>query len=99
MACGTPIIAFGEGAVPEIVTHGATGFVVASRADMVAAVALVEQIDRRTCRADVAARFSIKRMSARYADLYQSLARNPTYRSAQPFLQSPGATGSRVSAS
>jgi glycosyltransferase involved in cell wall biosynthesis len=59
MACGTPVIAFGEGAVPEIVTHGTTGFVVASLADMIAAVAIVEQIDRLACRADVAARFSV----------------------------------------
>ena len=99
MACGTPVIAFGEGAVPEIVTTGTTGFVVASRADMVAAVALVEQIDRRACRADVAARFSIERMSARYADLYRSLTRSPAYRSAQPFRHSPRATSSRVGAS
>jgi glycosyltransferase involved in cell wall biosynthesis len=99
MACGTPIIAFGEGAVPEIVTHGATGFVVASRADMIAAVALVQQIDRGACRADVAARFSIERMSARYASLYRSLARNRPYRGTQPFLGLPRATGSGVSAS
>ena len=88
MACGTPIIAFGEGAVPEIVTHGTTGFVVASPADMVAAVALVERIDRRACRAEVAARFSVERMSGRYAALYRSLARNRLNRSAQPYLQS-----------
>jgi glycosyltransferase involved in cell wall biosynthesis len=99
MACGTPVIAFGEGAVPEIVTNGTTGFVVASRADMVAAVALVEQIDRRACRAEVAARFSIERMSARYAGLYRALSRNPAYRGAQLFRQSPRAASSRVGAS
>jgi glycosyltransferase involved in cell wall biosynthesis len=99
MACGTPVLAFGEGAVPEIVTNGATGFIVASRAGMVAAVGLVEQIDRRTCRADVAARFSIERMAEGYAGLYQSLAQIPPYRSARPLLQSPRATSRQVSAS
>ena len=99
MACGTPIIAFGEGAVPEIVTHGTTGFVVASPADMVAAVALVERIDRRACRAEVAARFSVERMSGRYAALYRSLARNRLNRSAQPYLQSSRDARSRVAAS
>ena len=99
MACGTPIIAFGEGAVPEIVTHGTTGFVVASPADMVAAVGLVEQIDRRACRADVAARFSVERMSGRYAALYRSMARNRLNRSAQPHLHSSRDARSRVAAS
>ncbi len=99
MACGTPVLAFGAGAVPEIVTDGETGFVVASCAGMVAAVALVGQIDRRTCRANVAARFSIGRMARRYAGLYQSLARRTPHFGASRLVRSPHAAGRGVSAS
>jgi len=88
LACGTPILAFGRGAVPEIVTHGETGFVVSSLAGMVAAVGLVDQIDRRRCRADVAARFSVDRMAKGYADLYRSVARARAYGGARSVLPS-----------
>ena len=98
LACGTPILAFGRGAVPEIVTHGETGFVVASLAGMVAAVGLVDRIDRRRCRADVAARFSIDRMAKGYADLYRSVARVPAYGGARSVLQSSVETYRSVSA-
>jgi len=98
LACGTPILAFGRGAVPEIVTHGETGFVVASLAAMVAAVGLVDQIDRRRCRADVAARFSVDRMAKGYADLYRSVARVPAYGRARSVLQSSVETCRSVSA-
>ena len=98
LACGTPILAFGQGAVPEIVTHGETGFVVASLAAMVAAVGLVDQIDRRRCRADVAARFSVDRMAKGYADLYRSVARVPAYGGARSVLPSSVETWRSVSA-
>ena len=81
------------------VVGGAAAVVVASPADMVAAVGLVEQIDRRACRAEVAARFSTERMSGRYAALYQSLARNRLNRRAQPYLQSSRDARSRIAAS
>ncbi len=74
MASGTPVVAFGEGAVPEIVKHGETGFVTASVDAMVAAVARVDSIDRRACRAHVQTNFSTRLMAARYASLYRRLA-------------------------
>lgn len=74
MASGTPIVAFGEGAVPEIVRHGETGFVVDSVDSMVRAVGCIEQIDRRQCRRHVQTQFSVQGMAAGYAALYQQLA-------------------------
>jgi glycosyltransferase involved in cell wall biosynthesis len=74
MACGTPIVAFGEGAVPEIVRHGETGFVVDSVESMVKAVGCIEHIDRRNCWRHVKMHFSLHRMAEGYAALYEQLA-------------------------
>ncbi len=74
MASGTPIVAFGEGSVPEIVKHGETGFVVDSVEAMVEAVDHVGRIDRTACQRHVESEFSIRRMSGAYAALYEELA-------------------------
>jgi glycosyltransferase involved in cell wall biosynthesis len=74
MASGTPIVAFREGAVPEIVRHGDTGFLVDSVEAMVEAVGRIEQIDRAACRRHVKTRFSIENMAAAYSTLYRQLA-------------------------
>ena len=49
MACGTPVVAWRRGSVPEIVDHGETGFIVASEDEAVAALARLHLIDRRVC--------------------------------------------------
>lgn len=73
MASGTPIVAFGKGAVPEIVRDGETGFVVDSVEAMVKAVGRLEQIDRRACWHHVKTQFSIQKMVDGYAALYSQL--------------------------
>ena len=73
MACGTPILAFNEGAVAEIVVHGKTGFVVESLTDMIAEVGLIDCIDPGECRRHVEDRFSIARMANSYSELYQQI--------------------------
>ncbi len=73
MACGTPILAFNEGAVAEIVVHGKTGFVVESLTDMIAKVDLIDRIDPGECRRHVEDRFSIARMANSYLELYQQI--------------------------
>ena len=69
-ACGTPVVALGRGAAPEVVWHGETGFVVDTVDDMVGAVGQVGSIDPRQCREWVEARFDVPRMADQYVDAY-----------------------------
>jgi len=71
LACGTPVIAFGRGAVPEIVVNGRTGFVVDTLPEMIAAAGRIDRIDPRACRAHVRDRFSLAAMARNYAALYR----------------------------
>ena len=71
MACGTPVIVFPQGAAPEIVTDGLTGFVVNNEDEMVGAVGKVDQINRRACKFEVETRFSMKRMVQDHVDFYE----------------------------
>jgi glycosyltransferase involved in cell wall biosynthesis len=75
MACGTPVVGYGDGAVPEVVADGETGFVVApgDLDGMCAAVGHVEEIDPLACRARVEQRFSGARMVSGYAALFEGL--------------------------
>lgn len=73
LACGTPVLAFPEGAAPEIVQHGRNGFLCDDEEEMVAAVAQVGDIDRQACRRDVEARFSNQRMVSEHIELFQQL--------------------------
>jgi glycosyltransferase involved in cell wall biosynthesis len=75
LACGTPVIAFPVGALPEIVTHGRTGFLVANVEEMAEAIGQSALIDSETCRQEALRRFSSDRMLASYFDRYANLAR------------------------
>lgn len=70
LACGTPIIGFARGAVPEVIREGETGFVVGSVEQAVGAVARVVRLDRRRARADCEARFSAEVIVSEYERLY-----------------------------
>jgi glycosyltransferase involved in cell wall biosynthesis len=74
MACGTPVIAYNHGAVPEIIEHGVTGFIVGNEVEAVAALALVGTLDRGHIRARFEARFTARRMAQDYVDVFESLA-------------------------
>jgi glycosyltransferase involved in cell wall biosynthesis len=71
MACGTPVIAFNKGAVPEIMVEGKTGFVADSMNAMIEAVGRIDNIDPRECRRHVQNRFSITSMAYKYSELYK----------------------------
>jgi glycosyltransferase involved in cell wall biosynthesis len=73
MACGTPVVAFANGALPEVVADGKTGFLVNDVDEMVNAVRLVELIEGRACRAHVEARFNASRMADGYERLYATI--------------------------
>jgi glycosyltransferase involved in cell wall biosynthesis len=73
LAVGTPVVTFGEGAAPEIVDDGVTGFVCRDEADMVDRLADVCDLDRRDCRRAATSRFSARRMVDDHVALYQEL--------------------------
>ena len=73
MACGTPVIAFRAGSVPEIVDHGITGFVVRNVDEAVTAVACLPELDRRKVREVFESRFSVDRMARKYLAVYREL--------------------------
>ncbi|ABD88751.1 glycosyltransferase family 4 protein [Rhodopseudomonas palustris] len=79
MACGTPVIAYDRGSVPEIIDDGLTGFIVDDEDTAVAAVGRLSGLDRRAVRARFEARFTARRMALDYLAAYQSLieAREP----------------------
>ncbi|MGN6388554.1 MAG: glycosyltransferase family 4 protein [Burkholderiaceae bacterium] len=70
-ACGTPVVAYPNGAVPEIVEEGVTGFMVTSQDEAVAAASRIGAIDRRACRAAFERRFTARRMANDYLRLYE----------------------------
>lgn len=73
LACGTPVLAFPEGAAPEVVEHGRTGFLCDDEAAMAEALTQVNQIDRRACRAAVEGYFSTERMVREHLELYEQV--------------------------
>lgn len=74
LACGTPVVAFASGALPEIVQHGETGFLVHDAGGMADAIARCERIDPDHCRAVARERFSAGRMTQDYLHAYRQLA-------------------------
>ncbi len=70
MACGTPVVAFRRGALPEVVANGVTGFVVDTVDEMVSALSRVGGIDPNACRAHVNRNFSANRMADEYERMY-----------------------------
>jgi glycosyltransferase involved in cell wall biosynthesis len=74
MACGTPVIAFRNGSVPEVLDDGLTGFIVRDLDEAVAATRRVDRLDRREVRAVFEERFTAERMAEDYLSIYRGLA-------------------------
>jgi len=74
MACGTPVIAFGCGSVPEVVEDGASGFIVSSVEEAVGRVDDAARLDRAVIRAIFEKRFSAERMARDYLSIYSRMA-------------------------
>jgi glycosyltransferase involved in cell wall biosynthesis len=73
MACGTPVVAFDCGSVPEVVDSGITGYIVSDMEEAVRAASVIHTIDRRQCRAQFERRFGAERMAREYVQLYSDL--------------------------
>lgn len=73
MACGTPVIAFNRGSMPELIKDGETGFLIDNLDAAHAAVSRLKSIDRRNCRRHVEENFTVDLMVERYLELYKKI--------------------------
>jgi glycosyltransferase involved in cell wall biosynthesis len=73
MACGTPVIAWPHGSVPEVLDHGRTGFVVTSVDEAIDAVHRLAAVPRAQCRAEFERRFTAERMARAYVAIFERL--------------------------
>jgi glycosyltransferase involved in cell wall biosynthesis len=73
LACGTPVIAYRRGSVPEVLEDGVTGFIVENLAEAVRAVGRIQRLDRGKCRRQFEQRFSVSRMTGDYLEVYRRL--------------------------
>jgi glycosyltransferase involved in cell wall biosynthesis len=73
LATGTPVIATPLGSMPELLRHGSTGFLVSDVSAAVAAVSRIDELDRKTCRAEADNRFGADRMVADYLSLFSRI--------------------------
>jgi glycosyltransferase involved in cell wall biosynthesis len=73
IACGTPVIAFGCGSVPEIIDQGQTGFIVNSIDEAINSIKLLDTFDRKRCREVFEKKFTSSRMAEAYLKLYELL--------------------------
>jgi glycosyltransferase involved in cell wall biosynthesis len=80
LACGTPVVAYPSGALPEIVEDGVTGFLVGSVREMADAIARCGSLSRERCHAAARERFCLARAMERYIDVYQQLAEGRAHR-------------------
>lgn len=72
-ACGTPVIAFNRGSVPEIIKHGKTGFIVNNSAEMIMAIEKLPSIKRKDCRDHIVVNFSMEKMITGYESALRNI--------------------------
>jgi len=77
MACGTPVIAYASGSVPEVMEQDRTGFIVTGLADAIDAVRRLPTLSRARCREVFEERFTAERMARDYFDVYEDLLAPP----------------------
>jgi glycosyltransferase involved in cell wall biosynthesis len=82
LACGTPVLAYRRGSIPEIVEDGVTGFICDNLEDMISALDRLPAIRREQCRQSFETRFTVQRMAEDYLALYEQMAAMPAQRRA-----------------
>jgi len=73
MACGTPVIAFDRGSMPELIENGKSGFLVNNVDEAIETVARIKELDRATCRGYVERHFTVERMINEYIQVYEKI--------------------------
>jgi glycosyltransferase involved in cell wall biosynthesis len=73
MACGTPVIAFSKGAMPELIENGKSGFLVNNVDEAIETIARIKEIDRAYCRRHVEQHFTVDRMINEYIQVYEMI--------------------------
>jgi glycosyltransferase involved in cell wall biosynthesis len=76
LACGTPVIAWRRGSIPEVLADGVTGYIVESVSEAVSAVGRLDQLNRCECRRVFEERFTDERMARDYLRVYERLAKS-----------------------
>jgi glycosyltransferase involved in cell wall biosynthesis len=76
MACGTPVIAFDRGSMPELIENGKNGFLVNNVDEAIETVARIKEIDRVACRRHVELHFTVDRMVDKYLHVYEMIIRS-----------------------
>jgi glycosyltransferase involved in cell wall biosynthesis len=90
MACGTPVIAFRRGSVPEVIDEGQTGFIVDDEDQAIAAVKRIGVLDRRRVRASFERRFTARRMAEDYVRHYRAVLQDETRRAPESVRRPDG---------
>jgi glycosyltransferase involved in cell wall biosynthesis len=96
MACGTPVVAYRRGSVPEVIDHGATGFVVEDADAAVRAIGELDRIDRGFVRKTFERRFSVERMTDDYLAIYRDLLERREPHGRDATRRSAGGAGTRA---
>ena len=73
MACGTPVIAFNKGSMPELIESHKNGFIVSDVNEALIALNKIPEIDRQFCRTTVEQKFTVERMVDNYIEVYQQI--------------------------
>jgi glycosyltransferase involved in cell wall biosynthesis len=95
MACGTPIIAFSRGSVPEIIENGVTGFIVENEEQAIEAIERIGTLDRHHIRTEFERRFSVQQMAQNYVRCYEQVTgkkSRSSKKTARPLEGGPSAT-------
>ena len=78
MACGTPVVGLANGALPDIIEHGLTGYVTSDQQKLPELVEAAQRLDRSLVRARSAERFDIRGVADQYGSLYEEIHRSYT---------------------